>query len=435
MRLRRLSGLLIICLFTLSSCTFVQEDVSHPEEFSAALVTAHTTTSTTTTPAAVDAGNAPVYQTPQAGNFSVAVTRGTEEVRIGAGIEKLLIAYFTYRCHSFARAEGVTVETSVKPAISETVQQQEETRIAGLRTLKDLWNCHFAGAQVRYHVDKLDSEGSTAVLCVYEAAYFYNWYEGYTTPKTSDLSGYGIRHVIRIRDGEILSDHYNEGRPTGVAIEGRLSDDVYWDYAGKEGAPTDLIGSPVITVDPGSASFPTGYDPDRALAYAESWTLSRNTRTFVDLHIWGGDCANFTSQCLLNGGLPMEGNWYWTGGSTGEGGRAWKAATWLYVHLTEEFPTGRAIAMIEGIDPVGRIARYGDAAVNADTLFWAGSPVFYRWKGGFAEDGEWSHVALCVGTLGDGTPAVSCHTEDRYNFKWNYGGEGCEYGTVQLSDS
>ncbi len=425
MRLCRLCGLFAAITLTLSSCTFVQEDVSHPEE---SAVSVSTRTTSTTTPAAVDAGNKPV-----SGRFLVAVSQATDGVTVGRGIEALLNAYFTHRCHSFARAEEVDLEAPAGLSVSEELKATESARVEGLRRLKALWNCRFSGATVRYTVEKTNTEGDTAVLCVYEAACFYNWYEEHTAPETSDLSGYGIRHVLRIRDGVIQSDHYNEGRPTGVATEGRLSDPVYLNYAGKEGSPTDFTGSPVVTVSPGSAAYPALYEPAKALAYAETWTLARNSRAFVDLHVWGGDCTNFVSQCLQSGGLPTQGNWYWNGGNTGEGGRAWKAATWLYVHLTEEFPTGRAMAMIEGIDPTGRTARYDGAAVEAKRLFFAGSPVFYRWKGGFAKDGEWSHVALCVGTLGDGTPAVSCHTEDRYNFKWNYGGEECEYGTVQLT--
>ena len=427
----RLVSLLCIALFlTLSSCTFVEDSVSHPDE-SAVLESESTTTTTTTV---IKPQDIPVLTLPTGGAWQSLATESKDSLPVGSGVGKLLTDYFTYRCNTFAKAQGIPVSDPISLSISEEVRQQEDTaRLEGLRTLRRLWNCHFAGAQVLYTVERMDVAGDTAILCVYEAAYFHNWYDGYTSPEKSDLSGYGIRHVIRLRNDVILSDHYNEGRPTGVAIEGRLSDDIYWGYAGKEGAPEDLTNTPVITVDAGSYTYANTYDPSLSLAYADVWSLSRNLTRYADLHVWGGDCTNFTSQCLLYGGMPMEGNWYWNGGSGGEGGRAWKAATWLYVHLTEEFHLGRAVAMIEGIDDTGRNARYNGETVAADTLFRAGSPVFYRWKGGFPEDGEWSHVALCVGTLGDGTPAVSCHTEDRYNFKWNYGGAECNYGTVWLT--
>ncbi len=388
----------------------------------------------TQTPFTPGDGYAPVKVPMKSGVWYSQATRNTDGKTPNDAVIALLDSYFTYRCNTFAKAQGMTVSDPAGLKISDALREQEDTqRLQGLKTLKNLWDCEFSGAQVLYTVDGISGSSSNITLRVHEAAYFYNWYEGYTTAEQSDLSGYGIRHIIRIKDGVIQSDHYNEGKPTAVAIEGRLDDDEYWDYAGKEGNPPDLTDSPIITVKPGTVNYAPSYDPLKTLQYANAFALARNKTHFKDYHALGGDCANFTSQSLAYGGLPQNGNWWWKGGRTGKGGYAWKTATGMYNYLVKSAKVGKPIAMIECIDETGRTARYNGQVVEAKTLFYAGSPVFYRWRGGFATDGEWSHATLCVGYLGDGTPTISCHTEDRYNFKWTYGGLSCEYSCVQLT--
>lgn len=47
------------------------------------------------------------------------------------------------------------------------------------------------------------------------------------------------------------------------------------------------------------------YDREKAAAYALRWALDRNPK-FYDYENLGGDCTNFISQVLLNGGAPMD---------------------------------------------------------------------------------------------------------------------------------
>ncbi len=42
------------------------------------------------------------------------------------------------------------------------------------------------------------------------------------------------------------------------------------------------------------------YDRNKAVEYAKMWALNRNKKYF-DFELYGGDCTNFTSQCLLEG--------------------------------------------------------------------------------------------------------------------------------------
>lgn len=429
----------VLCLLLcLTSCTFAEE--TSEDGSSALAVPSASSSGTAAPPAASEAESAPAgveppYTAPQSGRFLRLVSQSGQP--LSAAHTRLLTAYFTFRADSFARAEGLSAADPDGLSVQEEVRRLEETeRVNGLRALKTRWGCRFAGAQTVFTVESLvRGDDGVIVLCVYESVCFYHWYDGFSSPETADLSGYGVRHVLRIGGGTVLSDHYSEGSATGVAAEGRLTDERYTQYAGTESAPPVPADSPAVTVDAGPFTFPAGFAPRRAVAYADAWALGRNRTLYPDFHTLGGDCANFVSQCLQAGGLPFGGDWYWEGGAGGTGGKAFKAATWLYRHLTETARCGRAVAVISDSDPTGRTAVYAGTSRPAASLFSVGSPVFYRWQGGFAADGDWSHTALCVGVLADGTPAVSCHSEDRYRFKWNYGGSDCEYGTVWLTDT
>ena len=426
---------LLLCL---TACTVAEETSSDVSSAFAASRTSAPSAAApsmpTAPPAASDdrASQKPPYTPPKSGQFLRKVSQSGRPV--STAHTALLTAYFTFRADSFARAEGMSAADPDNLSVSREVQALEEKRAAGLRALKARWGCHFAGVQTVFTVESIsvEADGITA-LCLYESVCFYHWYDGFSAPETADLSGYGVRHVLRVNGDTVLSDHYNEGSATGVAAAGRLDDERYTQYAGAE-SQAEKKTAPVIMVDAGTAAFPGGFDPSRAVAYAESFALGRNLSRYPDLHTLGGDCANFVSQCLYAGGLPFAGDWYWEGGAAGNGGRAFKAATWLYRHLTADVRCGRPMAMIEDKDPTGRTAVYAGQTRSAASLFCIGSPVFYRFSGGFADDGDWSHAAICVGLLADGTPAVSCHSEDRYRFKWNYGGDSCEYGTVWLTD-
>lgn len=59
------------------------------------------------------------------------------------------------------------------------------------------------------------------------------------------------------------------------------------------------------------------YDREKAVQYAMKWALARNPK-YKDYELWGGDCTNFTSQCLRAGNIPFDydkydelKSWYW----------------------------------------------------------------------------------------------------------------------------
>ena len=105
------------------------------------------------------------------------------------------------------------------------------------------------------------------------------------------------------------------------------------------------------------------YDRGAAVAYARRWALSRNPR-YYNYDGIGGDCTNFTSQCLLAGGGVMNYKhtygWYYIGASNHS--PSWTGVEFLYNFLTRR----------TGVGPVGRetgpaYVRPGDISQFAGT--------------------------------------------------------------------
>ena len=359
--------------------------------------------------------------------FLEGVTLETAEAVPDTDTQALLRAYFAWRADSFGRAAGAvpTEGWAEAPAMAEAVSAAEASRRECLKTMMDGWGCVYSGAKTTLRVDRTARAGRYTELWVYEAGYFAAWYPGYTGPDKADWSGNGVKHVLRIEDGRVAADIYHEGRPTGAKSGDFETDPSYIAYAGRVSPPPEAVEGrpPLLPVH--RPRFSAGYDPGQALAYAEKWALSRNPAVH-DYSLEGGDCCHFASQCLAAGGLPEEGDWK-------AGSLAYINSTRLYAYLTGPGGAGRGMAVIRQRDPAGRQAAAGGKTVKAARLLFPGSPVFYRWGGGYVGDSKWSHTALCVGYLGDGTPAVSSHTGDKYRIKWNYGGADCDYGTAQMT--
>ena len=127
------------------------------------------------------------------------------------------------------------------------------------------------------------------------------------------------------------------------------------------------------------------YNPQAAYNYAHQWALSRNP-AYHDYSNEGGDCANFVSQCLIAGGLPIQGCY----GAYGQGG------TVPYVPNLESCLSGSmgwhsSSSMPSQGMPVGSVMTY--------------------YNGG--------HAVLVVS--GGTDPLVAAHTNDHWMSSGNYG--------------
>ncbi len=94
------------------------------------------------------------------------------------------------------------------------------------------------------------------------------------------------------------------------------------------------------------------YNRQEAVRYAQQWALSPNPNYFFFGGL-GGDCTNFTSQCLLAGGAVMNYNyvkgWYYS--SSANRSPSWSGVEYFrnFILRQEETkgPVGKVVALSE----------------------------------------------------------------------------------------
>lgn len=154
------------------------------------------------------------------------------------------------------------------------------------------------------------------------------------------------------------------------------------------------------------AEFP--YDREAAVAYAREW-VGRRSEEWADYSRNGGNCQNFTSQCLLAGGIPMDirlpGIWKWVGSSPDNQPRmAGRSASFSGVG--------------EFMDYVQQNEGYGLVA-SAEEPYYSGEPGDLLHLG--PEEGDWRHTVIITDVITDETGRVRdylvhSNTADLKNF-------------------
>ncbi len=141
------------------------------------------------------------------------------------------------------------------------------------------------------------------------------------------------------------------------------------------------------------------YNRERAVNYAETWALRRNP-LFLNFAGRGGDCTNFTSQCLLAGSCTMDftPNFGWYYISAENRAPAWTSVAFFYDFLTEQPAFS---SQNTGIGPFGREVRareieLGDFIQLAD------------------EEGDYYHTLIITG-FEPNDILVCAHTDDALN--------------------
>ncbi len=141
------------------------------------------------------------------------------------------------------------------------------------------------------------------------------------------------------------------------------------------------------------------YNRERAVNYAETWALRRNP-LFLNFAGRGGDCTNFTSQCLLAGSCTMDFTedfgWYYI--SPENRAPAWTSVAFFYDFITEQPAFANENA---GIGPFGREVRareieLGDFIQLAD------------------EEGDYYHTLIITG-FEPNDILICAHTDDALN--------------------
>ena len=121
-------------------------------------------------------------------------------------------------------------------------------------------------------------------------------------------------------------------------------------------SPTSALFSTALCDNGGGASR---YNRQKAVDYAREWYDDRNDE-FYSYSDWSGDCANFTSQCLYAGGIPMDSEWHsrriekensgfmlpWLGNNrryTWDVSDAWQTVSPQYEYIKENYCGGKEI--------------------------------------------------------------------------------------------
>lgn len=160
------------------------------------------------------------------------------------------------------------------------------------------------------------------------------------------------------------------------------------DYLNLPSMENYLSSNPDDISDSGASAYYM-YSKAKACAYAKQWAKSRNP-AFADYSYSGGDCANFTSQCLNAGGMTYTNSWF--PGST------------QFIRVTEQrdmlINTGRAVGYYQalpvypnGLDTTGTVVHYTNGI-------------------------EWYHAVIITEDpqTGYANIKISAHTEDHLNW-------------------
>ena len=134
----------------------------------------------------------------------------------------------------------------------------------------------------------------------------------------------------------------------------------------------------------------SGYDRERAAAYAAKWAFKRNPR-YLNFDGMGGDCTSFVSQCLFAGSgiMNYQKDTGWYDNSAVDRAAGWSGVPYLYQFLTSNRSVGPFASPIDPRDAeVGDVLQLGNA------------------------DGTWYHSLFVSGVSGG--LLVTTHTYDAH---------------------
>lgn len=204
----------------------------------------------------------------------------------------------------------------------------------------------------------------------------YEWtFLKYSTNGCEDIMGYGLNHILTLYDGEIY-DYYEDEFMSDIT-------------------------------DSKKTISAAAYDVNKAVDYSDKYATSYNP-SYSNYNSIGGDCANYVSQCLYAGGIPMTDGWYWKSYDD-------RSASWSYCPSQVNYFTGAGYKLIDN---------------PSDAQVIKGNPVYYY----SASSNRYSHAAICVGVNSAGVPVVNAHNNDHYHVPWQLGSNWAKRSTIIISD-
>ncbi len=324
---------------------------------------------------------------------------------IANSIPKTVKEYFDVRKNSLIDSSLFTSNYA-----SEKVQKNENERRVKILEMQCRMNINIVDVDKHIQVLETKVENSNTILTIKEW-FFYDYDDLDVEGFKINTAGFGTTHTLIIdKNDTIIDDLYDESETTGIITT--------------ESKNTNLISknmsSSIENIEESnislmSTNFYSSYNVDAVVTYADKYWQNYNTN-FANYNPYGGDCTNFTSQCILAGGMPqvlcssgMTNGWYYN--STND-----RSGTWTVAGYLRNWMANNRGVLVNNPSP---------------SQIYKGSPVFYSSNGG----STWAHATICVGTNSEGTPIIDSHNNDYYHTKWNYWGSSTTYSTVQLTPS
>lgn len=236
--------------------------------------------------------------------------------------------------------------------------------------------------------------------------------------------------VLRRVQGEwkIVSDYYEDYLWRLIRVTGLSTDELLQSMIESQNQP--LFENGVQSVS--SCSLPGDesthpYNRNGAVAYAQRWATAAppyNHPPYDDFTNYGGDCTNFVSQAIHEGGnAPMVyysecgGNcvgtlgWFYV--DVSHRANAWNDVTALHDFINQYWAWPRP-----GIDDPDGPGGPEGCDVSKDSAQY-GDIIQYEWAGG----AEWDHSVIIVDSIdmgnGDMYHLVAGHTPDVDNYPYN----------------
>ncbi len=154
------------------------------------------------------------------------------------------------------------------------------------------------------------------------------------------------------------------------------------------------------------AKYNNGYNPTKAIEYAHKWANGFNTTKYAK---YNGDCANFVSQCLFEGGMKAyyKDHWPIVGNIIQESKKNW----YFYDENNGKHPSYTWTGASEFFEHWWK--QRSATKTNTLSLFSVGDPVGCDWKG----DGDINHMVIIDGKNGNTADTItySGHTSARMN--------------------
>ena len=327
-------------------------------------------------------------------------------------------AVYAYFCERESDYPGTfSLEENECAPVSEQVAREREKRISGIAEFEARADVALLDAEVTALIDDERTEyldDGSIVMYVYEWT-FYDYDDLSDGAGGCDVAGHGTDHKITLvpcgEGYEIFSDEYDESDLYGVCTLSKETDRTSEDGAVffEDGTESEAALQ--------STNYYEAYDPDAAAAYANKYVYngavtsgklyeSYYNKAYANFNDVGGDCANFTSQCIYAGGMPQV------------KGTAYGSDCWYYVSASDRSGTWTSASRLCAWMGKNR----GVLCEANNSNIYKGSPCFHSNK---------SHATICVGQNSAGTHVLNSHNYDRYHVVWSYI-SGTVY-TVQLT--